>query len=171
MGELIGRFIDICLLRAGPQDLPASSVLRSLTLFAYVASGVMILLPSASFGSAVAQALVDTLLLVALLWAVLRWRGLPERFDQALTALAGTGALLGLAALPLVLTVYQADAAGVATPFQSLLLLVLFFWTLAVNGHILRHTLATSYAMGLLLGTVYVVLSLGVLGLFFPHAG
>src|SRR5690606_15422087 len=104
MGKLIGRFIDICLLRAGPQDLPASSVLRSLALFAYVASGVMILLPSVSFGSAVAQALVDTLLLVVLLWAVLRWRGLPERFAQALTALAGTGALLGLAALPLVLT-------------------------------------------------------------------
>lgn len=171
MGKLIGRFIDICLLRAGPQDLPASSALLALTLLAYIASGVIVLLPSASPGSAVTQALVDTLLLAGLLRLALQWRGFPKRFDQTLAALAGAGAFLGMIAWPLVASIYYADAQGLAAPFQSLLLLAVFVWTLAVIGHILRHALSTSYAVGFLFGTVYVMLSMGLLSWFFPQGG
>ncbi len=171
MGKLIGRFIDICLLRAGPQDLPASSTLLVLSLLAYIASGVIVLLPSTSFGSAVAQALVDTLLLAGLLRLVLQWRGFSSRFDQTLTALAGAGAFQGMIAWPLVASIYHADAEGLVAPFQSLLLLALFVWTLVVIGHILRHALSTSYAAGFLFGSVYVMLSMGLLSWFFPQGG
>lgn len=171
MGKLIGRFIDICLLRAGPQDLPASGMLLVLTLLAYIVSGMIVLLPSTSFGSAVVQALVDAVLLAGLLRLTLRWRGFSSRFGQTLTALAGAGAFQGMIAWPLVASVHHANAQGLVAPFQSLLLLALFMWTLLVIGHILRHALSTSYAAGFLFGAVYVTLSMGLLSWFFPQGG
>lgn len=172
MGKLIGRFIDICLLRAGPQDLPASSALLALTLLAYIASGVVVLLPGADFSSAVGQALVDALLLAALVRLVLGWRGYPGRFEQTLAALAGSGAFLGLIAWPLVVSIYRTDAQeSLAVAFQTLLLLALFCWTLVVIGHILRHALSTTYAAGVLFAAVYVSLSMGLLGWLFPQGG
>lgn len=171
MGKLIGRFIDICLLRAGPQDLPASGMLLVPALLAYIASGVIMLLPSTGFGSAAAQALADAFLLGGLLRLALRWRGFSNRFDQTLTALAGAGAFQGMIAWPLVASMYHTGAQGLAAPLQSLLLLALFVWTLVVIGHILRHALSTSYAAGFLSGMVYVALSMGLLSWFFPQGG
>jgi hypothetical protein len=167
---LLKIYIDICLLRASPADLPPYAVLLGLAATAYVLVGVLLLAPVAGIGTAVLQTLVDVALLAALLRLVLQVHGRAERFPQTLSALLGTGALLGLVAWPLLLSMYAAQAQGGEPAALSILaLLALFVWTLVIIGHILRHSLSTSHVVGVLLATGYVVVSTVVLSALFPR--
>ncbi|MEK7207021.1 MAG: hypothetical protein AAB134_03975, partial [Pseudomonadota bacterium] len=87
-------FLDLCLLRAGPQDLPTSTPLTALVVGAYWLTDVIGVLDTLSWGSAVMAAVTDTLLLVAATTMALRLRQLENRLPQTLSALAGTGAVL-----------------------------------------------------------------------------
>lgn len=163
---LLRLFIDICMLRATPQQLPAAPFLRSLALFAYVVSGLLALTPGEGVVRAGGMVAVDTLAMLTLLVAALRWRGHPARFDQTASALLGTGALLGLLLLP-VLALGGSGDGGVALAFP--LWLTLFLWGLVVTAHILRHALELSLAGGMLAAVAYFVVSLLLIDLLFPR--
>ncbi len=167
MNPLFKVFLDICLLKAGPQDLPASSFLLGLAVLSYVLIGVVIYIPESEFGEALAWTLLDTVLLASLAWVGLQWRGYPKRFGQTFTALAGCGALLGLLGWPLILWLYR-SAPPAAPALPSLLLLVLLGWNVVVIGHVVRHALSVPYPIGVLLAVLYVVLSWNLSELLFP---
>jgi hypothetical protein len=164
---LLRLFIDICLLRVTPQELPAAPILRRLTLFAYLVSGLLVLAPGEGVMRAAGMVMVDAGVMLALLAAALHWRRHPARFDQAATALLGTGALLGLLLLPvLVLGRAGESVAGAAFP----LWLALFLWGLVVSAHILRHALELPMAGGMLAAVVYFSVSLVLIEMLFPGA-
>ncbi|MDQ2694316.1 MAG: hypothetical protein M3Z21_02860 [Pseudomonadota bacterium] len=168
MHALLNLFVDICLLRKGPQDLPASWALFRLSLAAYAASSLLFQAASVSFAVAVQQSLVDLALLAGLTYLVLNVLGFRRRFVQTLTALAGAGALLQLVAWPLWLWTVRAAAGDGAGALPQLLFLLLLLWNIAVFAHILRHALSTSRGMGLLYTLGYVIVSVTVMSLFFP---
>jgi hypothetical protein len=78
--------------------------------------------------------------------AMLHVRKFPERLPQTLTALAGTGIILGLLAFGFLL---QADP-EVNQPLLGLAWFGIFSWSLMVDAHIYRHALAISLSLGLL---------------------
>lgn len=173
MGRLLQRFFDICLLRAGPQDLPASRFLLWVSLLAYGAVGLVMSAQNLDVGRAILLVVLDTALLAALLFALLWSRALLERLPQTLTALLGTGAILQLVALP-ILSWQQAglgdDTITTALMIASLLLWIWLLWDLLVIGHILRHTLSTRLPVGVLLALAYLFISYSVTRiLFFPE--
>ena len=100
MLALFNLFLDICLFRKAPQDVPASTPLLKMCLLAYALSGLVVLLISAPVAVAVAllQILLDMVLLGGLLYLGLILRRHPQRFEQTLSALTGSGTLLGLLA-------------------------------------------------------------------------
>ena len=161
---LLKLLIQICLLRAGPQALPAKPKLLARTLIAYVMVGVIALMPLLGAELAFAEALFDTVLMLALLQAALVWRGRKARFLQTATALAGTGALLGLLLLPVL---GLADGGAEAEAFASLLWLLLFGWSLAIAGHILREAFETILPVGVLAAVLYFALSFTLIELIF----
>jgi hypothetical protein len=169
VNTLVRILVEICLLRAGPADLPASQALLGLALVTYATVGVLVLTPGSGLGGAVVQSVADVALLIVLLRVGLQLRRVPERFNQTLAALAGTGAMIGFAAWPLIATLHAADVRGELAPLPSLLLLGLFLWSLAVIGHVLRHALVLSYAAGVLVATVYIALSMSLFALLFPQ--
>ena len=79
MGRLLQRVFDICLLRAGPQDLPASRFLLVLGLLAYAAVGMVMSTQNLDIGQAVLLVALDGALLAGLLFALLWARDLLER--------------------------------------------------------------------------------------------
>ena len=82
----------------------------------------------------------------------------PLRFEQTLSALTGTGTLMGLLALPLMVWIVQQSPDGdIALP--SLLLLGLMAWNIAIMAHILRHALNTPIWGGALYALGYTFLS------------
>lgn len=159
MPSLFKLFLDICLLRASPDQLPASKNLLLITLLSYAVVSLILARLELPLGSALLYAVLDTLVLAIITHTVLLLRRFPARLTQTLTALAGTGSLLGLIALPL---------AGFAGASPALLLLVL--WNIVVTAHILRHALAVPLMMGLVASMAYLLMTFFVMSALFPPA-
>lgn len=160
--KLFKLYVDICLPRAGPQDLPATQSVLILSLLAYIAPRIVLSVTTPSFEHAVFHELVDILILVLVTFILLRLRHLPQRLLQTLSALAGTGAVIGLFGLPLALIPN--------IPQLLLLLLPIMVWDLTVTGHILRHALNVSLPMGILTGIGYLLISLTLTILLAPSS-
>lgn len=173
MGRLLQRYFDICLLRAGPQDLPASDFLLWLSGLGYFAAGLIMSAQNLGIARATLLVGLDIVLLAALLFALLWSRALLARYRQTLTALLGTGAILQVVVLP-ILSWQQAglgeETISATLMLASLLLWIWLLWDLLVIGHVLRHTLSTRLPIGVLLALVYLFISYSVTRiLFFPE--
>lgn len=156
---MLKRLIDICLLRANPQDLDASRAAMQVAVAAYVVADVVSVLDMLAWGKALTAAVVDTLLLVTATQLALRWRQVENRLTQTLTALAGCGALLSL--LALVLAGLTRELLQPEWVWAGFLL-----WYTLVFGHVLRHALSIPLAAGMGVGLLYLILSMSVTGLF-----
>jgi hypothetical protein len=132
-------YLDIVLLRRGPEDVPASQALlvSTIALFAAVSVALRLVFPPsvAAWPVAMVVSIVFTLLWYGL---VLRFAGKPERWMQVVTAVFGIGCLLTplLAPLEAVLSRY------VGTPEQApgwiVLVLPLAIYVVYLNARILR---------------------------------
>jgi hypothetical protein len=170
LNRLLRFFLDLCLLKAAPQDAPASQGLLGLTLVAYVlvglAAGVRVL---GGAGSALSASLLDALVLLATIWVALQLRGRSARFAQTATALLGSGALLTALALPLQpLAGADTDGGSGLVQLAGILGIGLMIWIQIVIGHILRHALEVPLIMGVLLAIAYMFLANELLAALFP---
>jgi hypothetical protein len=168
MSRLITIWLDICLLRAGPQDLPASQTLLGLSVSSYVVVSLLLSLPAYPVGTAVLAAVLDLGLLSAFAAALLYLFGKWARLPQTLTALTGTGALLGLLALPLVTVLFQGSEKSPLAGFAALFWLFLFGWSLLVVAHIMRHALAIAFPYAIGVSVLYALVALQLMALLFP---
>ncbi len=169
MLRLIALVWRICLLRAAPQDLPASWTLEGLALAAYVAVGTLDAMVQLAFWNAFLAASVDALVLVGLTHIALWIRDVPRRAVQTITALAATGAFVGLVAFPL-LSALHADQ-GALLAAQGLLWLLLVLWQVLIYGHILRHALELPLLAAAMVALVYFYISFKVMNALFLQTG
>lgn len=161
MPLLINRFFLICLFRASPKDLPASSFLMALTLLVYGLIGLFMAMNRSSVLQATAMVGVDIVLLAGLTWLVLWVRLLGSRYLQTLTALAGCGAMQALIAWPLLLWQQYSGNNAIET-FVALLMWLWFFWQILVFSHIISQALSTSLFVATGLALVYMFISYSV---------
>lgn len=161
-------FIQICLLRRGPQDLPTSSILLGIALTAHMLMAVLFVAAYEGVVKAFLSGALDTVILAALTGCLLYTQRRSARFVQTLTALAGTGAIITLVTLPIsgwfLGTGPESREGGLAI----LLLLMVTAWSVAVVGHILRHALSAPYFVGLVLAIVFLAVSIFVLRTLLP---
>lgn len=170
MSALFNLFLDICLFRKGPQDVPASMPLLKACLLAYGLSGLLVLLIGTPVPVALLQILLDMVLLGGLLYLALILHRHPKRFEQTLSALTGTGTLMGLLTLPLVVWIARQGAGG-DTELPSVLMLALIAWSIAIMAHILRHAFNASIWAGALYALGYTFLSWMLTGWIGPQGG
>ena len=169
MGALIHPFVQICLLRMRPQDLPSSGMLLALVLFAHTLMGVVVAAVDLRFDQALAAGIIDTGLMCGLTTGLLMLRTLRERTVQTLTALAGAGSVIGFVAYPVSLWLHDAHQANVQSPALALVLLAVLGWSLAVSAHVLRHALSAPYYIGLFISIAFYWISVRILsGVFAP---
>lgn len=139
MAAILKLYLDIALLRRGPEDVPASRGLLWATLVAFVALNALLTLAfQPAPDSWMAQLLVSagfTLLWYRLLLGLF---GRPERYMQTVTAVLGFGCIV----TPLIV-----PAAGMLAPYAKdptrampwlLLLLPLAGYLIYVSARILR---------------------------------
>ena len=157
-------------MRRAPQDDKLSPSVLVFALLAYLLMDLLQAVSSSVFTVAVAMSLVDTVLLMLFVWAVLAIADKKVRLVQTLTALAGTGAMLGLIGLPLLLQAARARqleaSPSTAMAFAWLLLLA---WSIAVQANIFRHALSARYGVGMLVAGVHTILAIVIMGSLFPH--
>lgn len=165
---IINPFLQICLLRQGPQDLPSSGILLGIALVAHTVMAILLSNISLSVISAFFAGLLDTILLVALTGTLLYVQRRSARIAQTVTALAGTGAIITFVALPISGMLHSAEQSAGEGGFGLLLLLILTGWSLAVAAHIFRHALSVPYFVGLVLAVVFYGISISVFRALFP---
>jgi hypothetical protein len=139
MTDIIKIFIDILLLRSGPQDLPTSKPLLGICFAVLVALQAALgtwLIPGD--GSIVPQAILSTLITLAWVALVLQLSGKPERFVQTATALLGVACLFAPISIPLVSTIRPEVGQPVAVTPLALVAFALSIFLIYVNARILR---------------------------------
>lgn len=100
MKSLITTAVDLCLLRMGPQDIPAS---QTLLLVSFVLNFIVGVLMVIGFQADLTRAFLETLfqivLMLGALYLALHITKRLSRFNQTATALMLSGLLLGLMVL------------------------------------------------------------------------
>jgi hypothetical protein len=164
--QLLTSAIELCLLRIGPQDLPASQILLLLSLLLNFAVGVVLVTGlQLGLSRAFMETLFQMVLMLGALYLALKYTNRLSRFNQSATAFMLSGLLLGLLALPMVFWNQRTQSAE-----SGLLVLILLFWDIVVMGHILKHTFEMPFNVGIAAAMIYTILSWNLTALFFPVA-
>lgn len=148
---LLNRFLGLCILRTGPQDLPASSLLLVLSSASYVVSGAYGLAMYYDWPVAAQIIMADTVLVVLFANGALAMKGFPRRSTQTMTALLGAGVIFHVLAL-------LVKAAGL----PEAAMLILMIWHAIVFANIVKHALEIPFMFGFGLTCFYIFVSLGV---------
>lgn len=168
MRALAKLFWDICLLRAGPQDVPASRELLATVLGLSVLSNLIFVLGRTPLVDALVYVVSALGILLGLVYVLLAVFGYRSRAVQTFTALSGTGLLLSVLATPVLFLALLVP--GAANPFAWLLLMI-NIWGLVVIGHVLRHALSVHILQGGLLALGYLYLNVELAEYLLPKAG
>jgi hypothetical protein len=165
---LIVFFLDLCLLRRAPQDLPASDTLLGVLVVVDALVGFLVgLIGGVSPLSSLAQSVVEIVLMLTLLLGALSLARHPGRFTQAASALLGAGVLIGLLALPAIAMIPSGGEDSDLAALGTLLLLGFLCWSVLVTGHIVRHTFGLSLGQGIGIAVGYQLLSILTLDALF----
>jgi hypothetical protein len=168
MQALLKAFWDIALWRRGPGDLPDSLALVGLTAAAYAVLSAVQSWMIYGGDRLLPRTVADLLLTVGLVWLLLVATRRRHRFNQTISAVLGTGALLS----PLVILLIALRA-----PADSVQLVALAVWAGSVGvilwftfvlGHIVRSALDTGLFTGVAIAVTYVVASAAALTRLFP---
>lgn len=162
---LIRFFVDLALLRRGPQDLPYSAALLGLLAALSVIIGTingreLFGGVQAAFGANV----VDLVLSLGLLLLLLQTKGRRARWQQTASAFLGLGVLAGLVMLVIR---GPADALGVVQ-LAILLDLVIAVWLHVALGNVLRQALEVPLLAGVLIVLAYTVFAFNLIAQVFP---
>jgi len=162
-------FLDICLLRKGPQDLPKSTVLLYMCLTLYTVFDVLLTLQARSIEDALLVSLVDVCFLLAVTFFILKQHHHLDRWIQTITALCGTGVILGIFIFPLVYGGAQNQYETWLQQIIILLFLVMVIWNIAVLAHIVRHAISSSMGIGIMIAILYIWMSSLLISMLFPE--
>lgn len=161
---LLKLFLDICLYRKGPQDLPASGFLFRLVLAVYLALGTLLLAPDTGWLQAALQTATEMAMGLAVVAALLYTINRPTRFLSVATAWLGTDALISALCVPPL----QLLAGAGAGQLLGVLWMALIGWHVAIVAHIVRHALSQPLPIGFVVAILYTVVSFQLMRFLFP---
>lgn len=172
MFAIVQAYIDIVMLRRGPETLPYSPPLLFLTIAALVT--LVLASPAASEFTVGQKAIVvgmEVLMYCSVVWLLLNASARRDRFVQTMTAVFGADLLLKIMQL-----VIQAASPGTVDvsgdeplSITTMLVVGLEFWFFAVMASILRAALAVGVLQSFGLVFLIMLLTLGALSIVLPE--
>jgi hypothetical protein len=169
IGVLFKTFLNMCIFRYKPQDLPQSYDLLVLCLLIYTFVNVLLAMTTAPFTRALQISVLDTIIISIITMIILRLNRHFERWHKTLMAITGTGCIIGLFALPLFAGAFLLQ---VSELLQSLILMVylaLLIWNIVIMGHILRHAMETTLGVGIVFAMIYLVITSTLISVALPQ--
>lgn len=171
MVELLKRYLKICLLNKGPQDLPYSHLLFQIMLLIYFVTGSLSMWPAVSLTRGSGVMLLDVSILLIFCWVCLIAFNQRSRFIQTAIALTAVGSIFQILTWPLLFYVNEVMQVEVVPLEISLLLLVIISWNLAAYAHIFRQAYEIRRSAAFALTLAYVVINLATRSVLFPDLG
>ncbi len=150
--HLISRLFKIAIMRAGPDQLPASNFLLTLCLGAWLIERLLLAPIEASVNefstfTAISVHIAYALLISGFFYAVLTKIKLKSRFLQTITAFFGCEAIIDL-------TGFIGHAFGLKTPVGALLYTVDIIWCIALIGFLIHKSCNVSKIEGYIHGII-----------------
>jgi len=152
--HILKIIFDICLLRGRAQDLPASMNLVWLTAAASVAVNAVGIPERATNLAQLLFIVSQAALFGAVIWLLLRLRGVAARWMQTITALYAVDAVFSLLLLPLLPALMEMIKQGPeAKPgWEAYLLLAISGWLLLIIARVLREATGWPLPLAFLAG-------------------
>ena len=167
MQQLLKLFWNICLLRQGPQDVPAAAVLFWLLLIMGFLLDLFMAVTFFEFSRALLVVSINTAALFGVVILLLLILGFANRIIQTLSTLIGTGLVFGFIRLPMILLAKLMPQSVGMFGFVEVIILV---WSLVVIAHILRHALSIELLLAGVLAFGYFMLSYQLINYLIPQA-
>jgi len=156
MWIIFNFFWRICLLRASPENIPSSRALTLSLLGAYTVLSLITLYfikSEITILNGLTAISVEVLIEASLVYSLLFFKGVRNRFFSTFAALLGTNILLTAIILPLnILLINMAE--GLLADFLEAISIVIFFWWLSVIGFILNKSSNISMMQGVILAFI-----------------
>lgn len=149
LSTLLAAFWRMCCLRMAPQDLPRAHNLMIVTMLANASLTTLVNQLVGPLPQAVRLAALELLVMAGLTSALLYAFARRGRIVQTITALMGTGSVIGAAMLLAMIFVPQLPQSAH---------FVFFLWNIVVIGHILRHAFDTPLVVGVMSALGYAFL-------------
>lgn len=169
MREILKAFWDIALWRRDPGHLPDSVPLLAVTTAVYAVLSVLQSWLLFGTDRLLARTAADLVFSVLPLWVLLRVMGRAHRFNQTMTAVLGTGALL----TPLVMLLQVVHGAVGAGNVGEVMVwagsVAVVLWYIFIVGHILRSALDTGTFTGVAVAVAYLVANMQLMMWLFPE--
>lgn len=169
MRPYINSFLDLMMLRSGPQEIPQSRFLFwltfSLMFMLALVQGAFIFGPAKNL----AFNLFDAMLLLLFVHFLLKFYAVLPRFWQTMTALFGVSIIFRLLELPAYIFI-QANPQNWSNPIFILCILLVLGLQIChifVMGHIFRHAMAYTMTTGVFTAMGYVVINYTLMRLVF----
>lgn len=167
MLPFIRALFDIALLRKGPESVPRSIILLSMSLVLWaVAAFTFTSLIENAGGADIRRELLNFALAMICYYAVLVSTGNGDRILQTLTALIGCGALMALCFTAVLVTVGQIAGAAII----SMLAILYLIWSMSVEGHIIARAIDRAFYIGVLIAFAIFVFQYAALNLILPSS-
>ena len=129
----------------------------------------MLAMPFYGVSLSLMQALLEVGMLIAYTRIVLHLSAHIERYKQTLSALAGTGVIIGVMATPLAYSSQQSTEGDISNSVMTLVAYLLIMgWLLVVYGHVFRHALSRSMFVGIMVGLGYILVSSIIIDMVLP---
>jgi hypothetical protein len=152
---LLNTFIDIILLRKGPEHVPNAIVVLWFSLGLLVVATLMsaVLVPS-SGNDSVVLSFVSSFVGYALYWIVLTATGYGKRFVQTVASLLACGSILTM--LMVIAAVILAPIVGGA--LAGVVVWLILFWSVPVKGHIIARAVDRHWYTGIAIAlTIFIM--------------
>ena len=162
---LLNVFLQIMLLKQRPDVLPSSVFLFGMLLVVNLLIGVGSFLLDFNFLQSLLRTLVDMIISLAFVYLLLLAVNKVNRSLQTMIAMLGISAILNALSFPLLLVL---PAVKTIIGPAGFMLYLLFFWHIAIMGHIFRHAVSVNLATGLLIAFSYVLIAMSVFYSLFP---
>jgi hypothetical protein len=142
---LLSIFFRIALFQQRPDELPASSFLFAVLLVVNLIIGVANFLIDFDIIQSILRTMADLVV--------------------SLSFVYGVSAILNCLSFPLLLLLPEVrTSVGVV----GVVLYAMFFWHIAIMGHIFRHALSVNLPTGLMISFAYVLMTMAVFYSLFP---
>lgn len=165
---IVREYFEICLFRKRPQDLPAASSLLWISVVFYTLMSAVMAYPSQTIINAVASGFTETIILLTITYLFLYLRSVPQRWLQVCSALAGTGIIFSLIVIPLYYLRFYGSIGPSPQGLILSLIMLIWFWNIAVMSHILKNALSSSYLLATTATLCYIAIIMMTLQQLFP---
>ena len=170
MSALLKQYFDIAFLMGKPQDLPPGKDQLHIAIVLNLLTYITALVSHVGLGKAAMQAMLEIAISSFVLYMALMITSQLARFQQALGAICGAGAILNIAAIPM-LQLTQTPLGQEPGNLAVLSHFVLLVWSLSLIGHVLRHTFNIRMSLSIVAAVLYYLLVVSIFAAVFPEVG